>query len=442
LEGEKMFVSKALSINDKNHLEIGGCDCVELVNNYGTPLYVLDENLIRENCRLYKNAMDKYYDGNGMVIYASKALSTMAICKIVDQEGLGLDVVSGGELYTALKAGVPSEKIYFHGNNKTYDELEFAISEDIRRIVVDNREELKAINEIAGKHNKVAKISFRIKPGIDAHTHDFVQTGQIDSKFGVALENGEAYEIISEASKMSNVKVVGVHCHIGSQIFDLEPFKLAAKVMLEFIAKLKNEMDIEIEELNLGGGFGIKYTTDDDPIEYDHYIESVSKVVKSICAEKGMKLPFIVMEPGRSIVASAGITLYKVGAVKNIKDVRTYVSVDGGMTDNPRYALYQSKYEAVIANRADAPRVQTVTIAGKCCESGDLLAKDIKMPEIQAGDILAMLATGAYNYSMSSNYNRIPRPPVVLVKNGKARVIVKREDYDDIIRNDVIPEDL
>ena len=437
-----MFVSKALSINDKNHLEIGGCDCVELVNNYGTPLYVLDENLIRENCRLYKNAMDKYYDGNGMVIYASKALSTMAICKIVDQEGLGLDVVSGGELYTALKAGVPSEKIYFHGNNKTYDELEFAISEDIRRIVVDNREELKAINEIAGKHNKVAKISFRIKPGIDAHTHDFVQTGQIDSKFGVALENGEAYEIISEASKMSNVKVVGVHCHIGSQIFDLEPFKLAAKVMLEFIAKLKNEMDIEIEELNLGGGFGIKYTTDDDPIEYDHYIESVSKVVKSICAEKGMKLPFIVMEPGRSIVASAGITLYKVGAVKNIKDVRTYVSVDGGMTDNPRYALYQSKYEAVIANRADAPRVQTVTIAGKCCESGDLLAKDIKMPEIQAGDILAMLATGAYNYSMSSNYNRIPRPPVVLVKNGKARVIVKREDYDDIIRNDVIPEDL
>ena len=437
-----MFVSKALSINDKNHLEIGGCDCVELVNNYGTPLYVLDENLIRENCRLYKNAMDKYYDGNGMVIYASKALSTMAICKIVDQEGLGLDVVSGGELYTALKAGVPSEKIYFHGNNKTYDELEFAISEDIRRIVVDNREELKAINEIAGKHNKVAKISFRIKPGIDAHTHDFVQTGQIDSKFGVALENGEAYEIISEASKMSNVKVVGVHCHIGSQIFDLEPFKLAAKVMLEFIAKLKNEMDIEIEELNLGGGFGIKYTTDDDPIEYDHYIESVSKVVKSICAEKGMKLPFIVMEPGRSIVASAGITLYKVGAVKNIKDVRTYVSVDGGMTDNPRYALYQSKYEAVIANRADAPRVQTVTIAGKCCESGDLLAKDIKMPEIQAGDILAMLATGAYNYSMSSNYNRIPRPPVVLVKNGKARVIVKREDYADIIRNDVIPEDL
>lgn len=437
-----MFVSKSLSINSKNHLEIGGCDCVELVNNFGTPLYVLDESLIRENCRLYKNAMDKYYEGNGLVLYASKALSTMAICKIVDQEGLGLDVVSGGELYTAMKAGFPMDKIYFHGNNKTYEELELAISQNIRRIVVDNKEELKRINEIAGKQGKIANISFRIKPGIDAHTHDFVQTGQIDSKFGVALENGEAYEIISEASKMSNVKVVGVHCHIGSQIFDLDPFKLAAKVMLEFIAKLKNEMDIVIEELNLGGGFGIKYTMEDDPIEYDHYIESVSKVIRSICDEKGIKLPFIVMEPGRSIVASAGITLYKVGAVKNIKDVRTYVSIDGGMTDNPRYALYQSKYEAVIANRADSPRVQTVTIAGKCCESGDLLAKDIKMPEIEVGDILAMLATGAYNYSMSSNYNRIPKPPVVLVKEGKARVIVKREDFDDIIRNDVIPEDL
>lgn len=442
LEGEIMFVSKALSINSKNHLEIGGCDCVELVNNYGTPLYVLDENLIRENCRLYKNAMDKHYDGNGMVLYASKALSTMAICKIVEQEGLGIDVVSGGELYTAMKAGVSMDKIYFHGNNKTCEELEFAISKNIKRIVVDNQEELKRINEIARIQGKIVDIAFRIKPGIDAHTHDFVQTGQIDSKFGVALENGEAFEIISEASKMSNVKVVGIHCHIGSQIFDLEPFKLAAKVMLDFIINLKNKLNIVIEELNLGGGFGIKYTIDDNPIEYDHYIESVSKVVKSICKEKGIKLPFIVMEPGRSIVASAGITLYKVGSVKDIKNVRTYVSVDGGMTDNPRYALYQSKYEAVLANRANAPRVKEVTIAGKCCESGDLLAKDIKMPEIEVGDILAVLATGAYNYSMSSNYNRIPRPPIVLVNNGRARIIVKREDYDDIIRNDVIPEDL
>jgi len=437
-----MFVSKALSVNSKNHLEIGGCDCVELAKNYGTPLYVLDEGLIRENCRLYKNAMDKYYDGNGMVLYASKALCTMAICKIVEQEGLGFDVVSGGELYTTIKAGVSMDKIYFHGNNKTYEELELAISNDIKRIVVDNKEELKKINEIAKKQEKTVSVSFRIKPGIDAHTHDFVRTGQIDSKFGVALENGEAFEIISEASKMENVKVVGLHCHIGSQIFDLEPFQLAAKVMLEFIAKIKEELDIVIEELNLGGGFGIKYTMDDDPIEYDHYIESVSKVVRSVCEEKGIKLPFILMEPGRSIAAPAGITLYEIGGIKDIKGVRTYVSVDGGMTDNPRYALYQSKYQAVLANKADAPRVKNVTIAGKCCESGDLLAENIKMPETEVGDILAVLATGAYNYSMSSNYNRVPRPPIVLVKDGKSRVIVKREDFDDLIRNDIIPEDL
>ncbi|TYQ18313.1 UNVERIFIED_CONTAM: diaminopimelate decarboxylase [Acetivibrio alkalicellulosi] len=437
-----MFISKALKINQNNNLEIGGCDCVELANTYGTPLYVMDENLLRENCRIYKNAMDKYYDGNGLVLYASKALCTKAICKIAQQEGLGLDVVSGGELYTALEAGFPMDRVYFHGNNKTYDELKLAIDNDIGRIVVDNREELLTINQIASKKNKKLNISFRIKPGIDAHTHDFIRTGQIDSKFGVAIENGEALEIISEASKLSNVKVVALHCHIGSQIFDLDPFKLAAKVMLEFAAELKEKLDIQIEELNLGGGFGIKYTQEDDPIEYDNFIESVSKVVKSVCSEKGIKLPFIIMEPGRSIAAPAGITLYKVGSVKDIKNVRKYIAVDGGMTDNPRYAMYQSKYEAVIADKPDAPKTQKVTIAGKCCESGDLLAKDIMLPSVEVGDILAMFATGAYNYSMSSNYNRIPRPAIVLVKDGQARTIVKREDYKDIVRNDIIPEDL
>jgi len=280
------------------------------------------------------------------------------------------------------------------------------------------------VNRIAAEKGKTVNISFRIKPGIDAHTHDFIRTGQIDSKFGVALENGEAMEIIGEAVKLSNVKVVGLHCHIGSQIFELAPFEEAARVMLTFIAKIKEELGIEIEELNLGGGFGIKYTQDDDPIEYDRYIKSVSEVVKSVCEDKGIKLPFIVIEPGRSIVASAGITLYRIGTI------------------NPRYALYQSKYEGVIANKADAAKTEKVTIAGKCCESGDLLGKDVLLPEAEEGDILAILATGAYNYSMSSNYNRIPRPAVVLVKDGKARVIVKREDYNDIIRNDIIPEDL
>jgi diaminopimelate decarboxylase len=442
MDGEVMFVSESLKINDKNHLEIGEKDCLELVKQYGTPLYVMDEGLIRKNCGIYKKAMEKYYSDNGLVLFASKAFCSMAMCKIAQQEGLGLDVVSGGELYTALKSGFPMDRVYFHGNNKTIDEIELAIDSNIKRIVVDNKKELFNINQIAVKKGKVVNISFRIKPGIDAHTHDFIQTGQIDSKFGVALENGEALEIVTLASNMSNVKVVGVHCHIGSQIFELAPFELAAAVMLNFIAEVKEKLGLEIEELNLGGGFGIKYVPENDPIEYDSYIESVSKVVKSICEEKRIKLPFIVMEPGRSIVASAGATLYTVGAVKDIKNVRKYVSVDGGMADNPRYALYQSPYDAVLANKPDAAKIEKVTIAGKCCESGDILIKDIQMPEIQVGDILAVQATGAYNYSMSSNYNRIPRPPVVLVKEGKPRLIVKREDYDDIIRNDIIPEDL
>lgn len=437
-----MFVSEALKINKNKHLEIGGCDCVELVKEFGSPLYVMDEGLIRKNCRTYKNSMEKYYGGKGLVLFASKAFCTMAMCRIADQEGLGLDVVSGGELYTAIKAGFPMDRVYFHGNNKTMDEIELGIEHNIRRFVVDNRQELDNINKAAAVKGKTANISFRIKPGIDAHTHDFVQTGQIDSKFGVALENGEALEIYKYASKLSNVKVVGVHCHIGSQIFDLAPFELAAKVMLGFIAQVKRELGIEIEELNLGGGFGIKYIPEHDPIEYDHYIASVSRVVKEECESQGLKQPYIVMEPGRSIAAPAGITLYTVGAVKDIKDVRKYVSVDGGMGDNPRYALYQSPYDAILANNPEAEKTEKVTIAGKCCESGDILIKDACMPELKPGDTLAVLATGAYNYSMSSNYNRIPRLPVVLVKDGMARLIVKRESYEDIIRNDMLPEDL
>lgn len=432
-----MFVSESLSINQKNHLMIGGCDTTDLVKKHGTPLYVMDEGLIRKNCKIYKNAMDKHYNGGGMVLYASKAFCTMAMCKIADQEGLGLDVVSGGELYTAIKAGFPMDKVYFHGNNKTIEEIELALKNNIKRIVVDNEFELHNINEVAGKLGKKAEISFRIKPGVEAHTHDFIQTGQIDSKFGVALENGEALEIVKDALTLENVKVVGVHCHIGSQIFDLAPFELAAKVMLGFIIKVRDELGHLITELNLGGGYGIKYIPEHDPIEYDHYIESVSKVVKSLCDENNLPLPYIIMEPGRSIVASAGITLYTVGSVKDIKNVRKYVAVDGGMGDNPRYALYQSQYDAVLANKAGDTKFDNVTIAGKCCESGDLLIKDIEMPEINSGDILAVLATGAYNYSMSSNYNRIPRPAVVMVKDGVSREIVKRETFEDIIRNDI-----
>lgn len=432
-----MFVSKNLSVNGENHLVIGKNDTVELAREYGTPLYVLDEDLVRENCRTYKNAMDKYYDGKGLVLYANKALCTLFTCRVAAEEGLGLDVVSGGELYTAVKANFPMEKVCFHGNNKTAEELEMAVENGVGHIIVDNIYELEQLDTIAAKRGKVQKIMFRIKPGVDAHTHSFIQTGQIDSKFGVALENGEAFEIIEKASKMANVKVTGVHCHIGSQIFDIAPFLKAAEVMMNFIGDLKDKLGLEIDELNLGGGYGIRYVENDDPIEYDEYIKHVSETVKTVAEKRGVKLPFIFMEPGRSIVASAGITLYTVGGVKDIKNVRKYISVDGGMCDNPRYIMYESEYTAVIANNANAKPCETVTIAGKCCESGDILLKDAKMPEIKVGDTLAVLATGAYNYSMASNYNRIPRPAMVAVSNGNAKLVVKRESYEDLIRNDL-----
>ena len=433
-----MFVSENLSVNEKNHLVIGENDTVELAKEYGTPLYVLDEELIRKNCRVYKDALDKYYDGKGLVLYANKAMCTLYTCKIIAEEGLGADVVSGGELYTALKAGFPMEKIYFHGNNKTDEELEMAVKNGVGHIIVDNIYELEKLDKIAGEHGVIQKIMFRIKPGIDAHTHSFIRTGQIDSKFGVALENGEAFDIYAKAVKMKNVKINGVHCHIGSQIFDIEPFKQAAEVMMNFIGDLKDKLGVEVEELNLGGGFGIRYTENDDPVPYDEYIKNIHAVVRDTAEKRGVKLPFIIMEPGRSIIAPAGITLYTVGGIKDIKDVRKYVSVDGGMGDNPRYILYESEYAAVVANNANAPKTEKVTVAGKCCESGDILLKDVMMPQIQVGDTLAVLATGAYNYSMASNYNRIPRPAVVAVSKGKSKVVVKRETYEELIRNDVM----
>lgn len=433
-----MFVSENLSVNEKNHLVIGKNDAVELAKEFGTPLYVLDEDLFRKNCRVYKNAMDKYYGGNGLVLYANKALCTLFTCRAAMEEGLGVDVVSGGELHTAIKAGFPMDKVYFHGNNKTADEIDFAVKNGVGCFIVDNVYELETLNETAKKYGVVQNIMFRIKPGVDAHTHSFIRTGQIDSKFGVALENGEAFEITEKACKMSNVKVVGVHCHIGSQIFDIEPFKEAADVMMNFIGDVKDKLGLEIEQLNLGGGYGIMYTENDDPVPYDEYIKHVSEVVKAAAEKRNVKLPFILMEPGRSIAAPAGVTLYTVGGVKDIKNVRKYISVDGGMGDNPRYILYQSEYEAVVANNASAARTEKVTIAGKCCESGDILLNDAMMPEIHVGDTLAVLATGAYNYSMASNYNRIPRPAMVAVSDGSARVIVKRESYDDLIKNDVL----
>lgn len=433
-----MYIHENFTSNNKNHLEIGGCDCVNLANEFKTPLYVMDEDTIRKNIRTYKKSIEKYYNSNGMVLYASKAFCTLYMCKIAQEEGIGLDVVSGGELYTAKKAGFDLKNVYFHGNNKTYDEIEFAVESGVGHIIADNKRELDMINEISVKHNVKTNVLFRIKPGVDAHTHDFIRTGQIDSKFGFALENNEAFEIIKYVKELENINVSGIHCHIGSQIFELEPFKAAAEIMTDFICEVKDKLGINLKMLNLGGGFGIKYVKSDKPVKYDKYIKSVSEVLSKKCKEKNIDLPYVLMEPGRSIVGDAGVTLYTAGTVKNIKNVRKYVSVDGGMGDNPRYILYQAQYDAVIANRTDAKEEETVTICGKCCESGDIIIKDAKMPKINPGDILAVMSTGAYNYSMASNYNRIPKPAVVFVKDGKAKLAVKRETYEDLIKNDLM----
>ena len=432
-----MFVSENLSVNAAGHLAVGGVDTVELAREYGTPLYVMDEQVVRNSLRRFHDSMNKYYDGMGEVHYASKAFSCLEMCRIVASEGDGLDVVSIGELYTAVKAGFPMEKIGFHGNNKTDEELEYAVEVGVGHIVVDNISELHRLEKIAEKKNIRANIMFRIKPGIDAHTHDFVKTGQIDSKFGFALETGEAFEAVKEAVSCKNVKLSGLHCHIGSQIFDIAPFEEAAKVMLGFIAKIKDELGYEIEGLNLGGGFGIKYVDENDPKPFEVYLENVSKVVKAECASKGLKLPKMFIEPGRSIAGPAGITLYTVGARKEIPNIRTYISVDGGMADNPRYILYGSEYDAVVANKAGEEKSEKVTIAGKCCESGDLIGENMPLQHAESGDIIAVCATGAYNYSMSSNYNRLQKPAVVFVNNGKSRIAVKRETLDDVIRNDI-----
>lgn len=432
------MLTENLGINEEGHLTIGGIDTISLAKEYGTPLYVMDEDVIRDNCRKFKESIDKYYDGEGLVCYASKVFCCRAMCKIAIEEKIGLDVASEGELYTAISVGFPTDKICLHGNNKSDDELTFALSHGVGHIVVDNLYELERLNKIAEKLHKKANIMFRVKPGIDAHTHSFIQTGQIDSKFGLALETGEAFEAVKTAISLENINLRGLHCHIGSQIFEIEPFELAAKVMLNFIAKIKNELDYEISELDLGGGFGIKYVENDNPPDYEAYMQRVSAVVNSECESLGIKRPFIMIEPGRSIAGPAGITLYTAGAVKEIPDIRTYVSVNGGMVDNPRYILYQAEYEALVANKANEEKTEVITLAGRCCESGDLIGENMPIQKVESGDIIAVLATGAYNYSMSSNYNRLPKPAVVMVKGGKTRIAVKRETLEDIIRNDVV----
>ena len=426
-----------ININEHGHLVFGGVDTVELTEKYGTPLYVMDENIIRDNIRKYKQTLEAEYGNNCMICYASKAFSCKEIYRIVNDEGIGTDVVSAGELLTAVSVDFPCEKIVFHGNNKSEEELLLALNCDVGMVIVDNINELETLNYLAKKVNKKANISLRIKPGVEAHTHEFIRTGAIDSKFGFALETGEAFEAVKLTRTLENLVLKGFHCHIGSQIFDVEPFELTSEIMLEFMLKVKNETGIYANHLNLGGGFGIKYTDEDKNIDYADYTKAVAAKIKEKCGELGLLIPFISIEPGRSITGQAGITLYKIGVVKDIPGHRQYVLIDGGMTDNPRYIMYGAKYDMITANKANAPLTTKITLAGKCCESGDLIGENMPAPELESGDIIAVLATGAYNYSMASNYNRLQKPAVVMVKNGKSRTIINRESLNELLKNDV-----
>lgn len=432
-----MFVSECLAVNEKNHLTIGGVDATEIARQYGTPLYVMDEGMIRKNCRAFTSSMRRNYGERGLVLFASKAFCCKEMCRLCESEGMGLDVVSGGELYTAKAVDFPMQKICFHGNNKSPRELEMAVEYGVGRIVVDNLEELELLRAAAERFGRTADILLRIKPGVEAHTHEFIRTGQIDSKFGFALETGEADEAVRRALELDHICLKGFHCHIGSQIFDMEPFGEAVRVMLEFASRIRSETGFVMEELNLGGGFGIRYVGSDNPPRLEQYMDSVGATLRTCCEKLDFPLPFIYIEPGRAIVADTGITLYTVGTVKTIPNVRTYVGIDGGMFDNPRYILYQADYEAVCADRAGDPRDTVVTIAGKCCESGDLIQEHTHIQSVKAGDLLAVLCTGAYNYSMASNYNRNCRPPVVFVRDGETRVVIRGETYDDLLRSDI-----
>ena len=436
-----MNLRGSMEINDDGHLVIGGCDTVALAETYGTPLYVIDEKLMRERCRAYLAGFARTYP-KARVIYAGKALLTTAICRIVEQEGLGLDVVSGGELYTALTADFPVDRIYFHGNNKSIDELDLALRSGVHRIVVDNFYELDLLSQMAVGRNVTANVLLRLTPGIEAHTHSYIRTGQSDSKFGFSLEGGMALEAARRALAKPRLALRGFHCHIGSQIFEVESFEAAAAVMFDFLEKVRRELGYVAEELNLGGGLGIRYSGQDVSMDPAAYAERLGAFVAREAEARAYPEPLILIEPGRSIVGEAGTTLYTIGSSKDIPGIRTYVAVDGGMGDNPRVALYQAKYEAVIANRAGETPTRSVSIAGKCCESGDMLIWDLEVPEWRPGDILAVFSTGAYNYSMASNYNRLPRPAMVLVCDGRSDLIVRRETYEDLVRHDRIPERL
>jgi diaminopimelate decarboxylase len=431
-----MFLHGTSTVNDKGHLQIGGVDTVTLAKEFGTPLYVYDVALIKERARGFRKTFEEL-NIKAQVAYASKAFSTIAMFQLVEQERLSLDVVSGGELFTALAAGFPVDRIHFHGNNKSPYEIEMALKAGIGCFVVDNFYELSLLEEICRDLQKKTEILIRVTPGIEAHTHDYILTGQEDSKFGFDLQSGQADEAIRLVKTFKYVQLIGIHSHIGSQIFETKGFVMAAEKLFEKMKSWKDELQYIPKVVNLGGGFGIRYTSEDDPIPVSQYVVEIVEAVKKKVEELEIDMPEIWIEPGRSLVGDAGTTLYSVGSQKEVPNVRKYVAVDGGMSDNIRPALYEAKYEAVLANRVNDEQEETVSIAGKCCESGDMLIWDLGLPKATSDDVLAVFCTGAYGYSMANNYNRIPRPAVVFAEEGKAELVVKRETYEDLIKLDI-----
>ncbi len=424
-------------INDAGHLEIGGRDVVDLVAEFGTPLYVIDEADLRERCREYRQSFTKRLP-QVSICFAGKALITTAICRIVEQEGLNLEVCSAGELYTAQQAGFPPERMLLHGNFKLDEELEMAVAMGLSGVVVDSLSELRRLAEVAQSRGENADICLRVVPGIKPQTHSYIQTGQVDTKFGLHISTGAATEGVRLAQEVEGVSLRGVHCHIGSQMFELDSFARAIEIMVEFMAQVRENLGVTLKELNLGGGLGIAYTPEDAPPAIAELADTIAEALEQAAQRHGFPMPTLVLEPGRSIVGTAGTTLYTAGPVKDIPGVRTYVAVDGGLSDNPRPALYEAQYTALVANRAAEPRTMPVRLAGRHCET-DTLIEEVALAPVQEGDIIAVFSTGAYNYSMASNYNRFARPAMVLVQEGQADLIVRRESLDDLLRQDVMP---
>ena len=422
-------------INDAGHLMIGGCNSLELAEEYGTPVYILDEQTIRARCREFTGEFRKRHHDT-RVSYACKAYINPALTRLIYEEGLGFDVVSGGELATTINAQVPSDEVYFHGNNKTPQELAEALEHSIGWVVVDSFHELDLLDRLAGEAGKTQDILLRVSPGIDPHTHVYTTTGILDSKFGFPIQTGDAAEAVRRGLAAEHLNLRGLHFHLGSPVFELEPYRLAVELVLRFADQFREE-GLRLQRFSPGGGFAVAYTRDQEPPPIADYAETIVSSMSATCRELGMELPTLVIEPGRAIIGPAGVALYRVGAIKDVPGVRKFVSVDGGMGDNIRPALYQAEYEVVAANKASAEPVEKVTVAGKYCESGDLLASDVMLPLIESGDLLAVPTTGAYCPSMASNYNLNPRPPMVLVADGRSRLIRRRESYQDLMHCDL-----